>query len=217
MTLGNTVGNKKFEDTEVTGDHFNSKERIRKGRELLNFNPWGVGSGSCGLPLNRPGPVFVVAFFELGALQRKNIRRHPSESSPGGRASVAFFLFFGWPLQRRTNIRPISGLGRLFLSARPLPVRPMRPTLWPPRTLKEIWRSTSATAGGRIPKTGAALHVLVLVAPSVVDVQKILGLTSISILNPGIRIFLENHQKPCKNGWFLKRTMAEQNGKGIKP
>ena len=29
--------------------------------------------------------------------------------------------------------------------------------------------------------------------------------------------FLENHQKPWGNGWFLKRARAEKNGKGIKP
>ena len=37
---------------------------------------------------------------------------------------------------------------------------------------------------------------------------------SISILNPGIRIFLENHQTPWRKGIRLKRTMAEKNGQG---
>ena len=43
-----------------------------------------------------------------------------------------------------------------------------------------------------------------------------LGLTSPFF--PGIRIFLENHQKPWGNGdRFLKRTMAEKSGRGINP
>ena len=40
-----------------------------------------------------------------------------------------------------------------------------------------------------------------------------LGVPPISILNPGIRIFLENLQKPGENGdRFSKRTMVEKNG-----
>ena len=50
-----------------------------------------------------------------------------------------------------------------------------------------------------------------------------LGLITISILNPGIRIFLENLQptrnlqKPREDAWLLKRRTAEQTGKGIAP
>ena len=40
-----------------------------------------------------------------------------------------------------------------------------------------------------------------------------LGVPSMSILNPGIRIFLENLRKPRENSdRFLKRKMVEKNG-----
>ena len=39
-----------------------------------------------------------------------------------------------------------------------------------------------------------------------------LGVASISILNPGIRIFSGNHQKPRGNSQLLRRTMVKKNG-----
>ena len=40
---------------------------------------------------------------------------------------------------------------------------------------------------------------------------------SMSILNPGIRIFLENLRKPRENARSWERTMVEKNGNGINP
>ena len=45
----------------------------------------------------------------------------------------------------------------------------------------------------------------------------ILGDTSISILNPGIRIFPESRTEPGETAGSKKRTMVEKNGKGINP
>ena len=46
---------------------------------------------------------------------------------------------------------------------------------------------------------------------------RILGAPSISILNPGIRIFLENLRTPGGKSWFLQRTMVAKNGIRINP